>query len=53
MTATKVIDRLTELRTLHGDLEVLMDVGDTDLIPIGEIDLDADDNGFILWKRVE
>lgn len=54
MTVSEVIDRLIELREQHGEQAVLIDAGCSDcgldgLLDIDEIDLDVDDNGFIIW----
>jgi len=51
MTVTELIDRLTELRDDNGDQEVLMDTGPVELFVIGEVDMDADGNGIIIWKE--
>lgn len=51
MKAKAMITRLTELLEQHGDHDVLIDVRGQGLIPIGEIDLDVEENGFILWEE--
>lgn len=50
MKASELIERLQHLVKQHGDHEVKMD---TDIIgpyDIGDVDLDVDDSGFMLWK---
>jgi hypothetical protein len=49
MRATEIIDQLTHLIDLHGDQEVYLDVSPDGLLEIGEIDVDADDTGIIVW----
>lgn len=49
MKASALISRLNHLVKTHGDSEVFMDVNSHGLIPIGEVDVDADDTGIMLW----
>jgi hypothetical protein len=48
-----LIERLTELRDIHGEQQVFLDVSQDGLIEIGEVDVDADDTGIIIWKADE
>ena len=49
--ASEVISRLQFLQKEHGDMEVYLDVNEDGLLLIGEIDVDAEDTGIIIWKR--
>lgn len=51
MRASEVISRLQFLQKEHGDMEVYLDVSEDGLLLIGEIDVDAEDTGIIIWKR--
>lgn len=53
MRASVLISRLKHLINVHGDLKVYMDVNADGLIKIGEVDVDADDTGIMLWKPEE
>ena len=48
-----LIDRLRHLQKEHGEMSVLLDVCNDGLIEIGEVDVDRDDTGIIIWKREE
>jgi hypothetical protein len=50
LRATELIDRLEELKEIHGDLEIFLDISVEGLIAIGEVDVDTDDTGIIIWK---
>lgn len=51
MTVTEVIARMAELvESGHGDEEVYLDTDPHDLFVIGDIDLDSDGVGVIIWK---
>ena len=53
MKASEVIDRLTWLIKEHGDRDVFLDVSSDGLIEPGEIDMDADDTGIMIWRKEE
>lgn len=53
MKASDLIERLKELQELHGDLDVFLDVASDGLIEIGEVDVDVEDTGIIIWKAEE
>lgn len=50
MRAGVLIARLQHLVKVHGDVSVFMDVDLGGLREIGEIDVDAEDTGIILWQ---
>lgn len=50
MKASKLIRRLQYLIKEHGDMHVLMDTDPRGPYQIGEVDVDADDTGIMLWK---
>lgn len=53
MKASALIARLVEPHAAHGDLEVYLDVCNEGLIEVGEVDVDAEDTGIIIWKAEE
>ena len=53
MKASDLIRRLLELHDNYGDLDVYLDVSTEGLIEIGEVDVDAEDSGIIIWKAEE
>lgn len=50
MKASELADLLPRLISEHGDRELFMDVGHVDLYPVGEVGLDVEETGFIIWK---
>lgn len=50
MKAGVLVERLKYLIKKHGDISVFMDVSADGLIEIGEVDVDVDDTGIIIWK---
>lgn len=48
-----LISRLEFLVKNHGDQDVHLDVGPDGLLPIDEVDVDAEDTGIIIWSREE
>lgn len=53
MKASKLIRRLQYLVKEHGDMHVMMDVDVTGPHQIGEVDVDTDDTGIMLWKECQ
>ncbi|WP_298437981.1 hypothetical protein [Geobacter sp.] len=51
MKVSELIDRLAYLRANHGEMEVFLDVSVHGLLEIGEIDVDVDDTGIIIWPQ--
>lgn len=51
MKASEVVSRLNFLMKQHGDMEVFMDTNPDHLHKVEEIDVDAEDTGFIFWPR--
>lgn len=52
MTGRELLERMTELVNAgHGDEEVYLDTTPHDLYTIGDVDLDADGVGIIIWKQ--
>lgn len=49
MLASTMISRLQELVAESGDREVFLDVGPDGLLEVGEIGIDMDDTGIIVW----
>lgn len=49
MKVSALIDRLIHLRREHGELEVFLDCRPDSLLAIGEVDVDAEDTGVIIW----
>lgn len=49
MKAKELIERLQHLVKEHGDQNVFIDVNAHGLNEIGEVDVDAEDTGIILW----
>ncbi len=49
MRASILISRLQYLIKIHGDQETLLDVGPDGVLTIGEVDVDAEDTGIIIW----
>lgn len=49
MKASELIERVTALKQEHGDMEVFLDVSADGLLDLGEIDVDAEDTGIIIW----
>lgn len=50
MKATQLIERLQHLVKQHGDMDVLLDVDCHGPHQIGEVDVDTDDTGIMIWK---
>lgn len=51
MTVTELRDRLNDLIAEgHGEEEVFLDTGPDNLYTIGDVDLDGDEFGVIIWK---
>jgi hypothetical protein len=53
MKASDLISRLQHLVKQHGDSDVLLDVDCHGPHQIGEVDVDADDTGIMIWKVEE
>lgn len=53
MRASMVIARLEWLVQQHGDMDIYLDTNPDALLSIGEIDVDAEDTGIIIWPRQE
>lgn len=51
MLASMVVSRMQHLIKCHGDREVFLDVGPNGLLSIGEIDVDTEDIGVIVWPK--
>ncbi|MBV5328520.1 MAG: hypothetical protein JZU65_12945 [Chlorobium sp.] len=51
MRLVAMIERLQELHKEHGDWDVYLDVDANGLIEIGEIGVDTDDTGIIIWRE--
>ena len=52
MNAIEVMERMTKLvKEGHGEEEVYLDTDPHDLFTIGDIDLDSDGVGIIIWKE--
>ena len=51
MKASKLIIRLQHLIKTEGDLDVMLDTNAEGLQEIGEIDVDAEDTGIIIWSK--
>lgn len=51
MRAFELISRLTKLAAEHGDMPVLIDK--CGLHYIGEVDVDTEDTGIIIWPEYE
>jgi len=51
MRAKAVAERILELVERHGDRELFLDVGPDGLIAVGDIDVDTEDTGIIVWAR--
>lgn len=49
MHATELISRLQHLVKHHGDMRVVLDVWQTGLNLIEEVDVDVDDTGIMIW----
>jgi len=49
MRATEAVDILTALIDIHGDQEMYLDVSAHGLLDVGEIDVDTDGSGIIIW----
>lgn len=49
MKAKELIERLQHLVKEHGDQDVFLDVTSDGLIEIGEVDVDTEDTGIIVW----
>lgn len=51
MTVLEVMERMEQLaKEGHGEEEVYLDTDPHDLFTIGDIDLDSDGVGVIIWK---
>lgn len=53
MRVGALIERLQFLQKQHGEMDVLLDVSEDGLIEIGEVDVDMDDTGIIIWRKDE
>lgn len=53
MRVGALIERLQFLQREHGEMDVLLDVTSDGLIEIGEVDVDLDDTGIIIWRKEE
>lgn len=53
MRVGALIERLQFLQKEHGEMDVLLDVSGDGLIEIGEIDVDMEDTGIIIWRKDE
>lgn len=51
MRVGALIERLQFLQRQHGEMDVLLDVCGDGLLEIGEIDVDAEDSGIIIWRK--
>jgi hypothetical protein len=52
MTVNDVLNRFTQLvKEGHGDQHVYLDTDPINLYTIGEIDVDSDGDGVIIWKE--
>jgi hypothetical protein len=49
MTGSELAKRLLDLVAEHGDMEVFLDINVYGLRQIGEVDVDAEDTGIIIW----
>lgn len=49
MKVSALIDRLITLRREHGDMDVFVDCRPDTLMEIGEVNVDAEDTGIIIW----
>lgn len=53
MKATDLISRLQHLVKQHGDLDVLLDTDCLGPHRIGEVDVDTDDTGIMIWAEAK
>jgi len=53
MKATDLISRLQHLVKQCGDQAVYLDVWASGLLEIGEVDVDMDDTGIVIWRKDE
>jgi hypothetical protein len=51
--ATDLISRLQHLVKQHGDLDVLLDTDCLGPHRIGEVDVDTDDTGIMIWAEAK
>jgi hypothetical protein len=51
MMARELIEKLQTIVADHGDDEVFLDTGPDCLFGVGEVDVDTDGVGIIIWKE--